>query len=77
MIRYAHLHEAVAAAVRRKFPQLTVTSDYPGGEVDGYVFDLKGGTKSERDAAIEQLIWFHAGGRPLDTACGRRSMRQG
>ena len=29
MRRYAYVHEAVAAAVRRKYPQLTVTSDYP------------------------------------------------
>ena len=53
MRRYAYVHEAVAAAVRRKFPQLTVTSDYPGGDVNGYVLDIKGGTKAERDAAME------------------------
>jgi len=52
MRRYAYVHEAVAAAVRRKFPQLTVTSDYPGGESDSYVLDVKGGTKAERDAAM-------------------------
>jgi hypothetical protein len=38
MMGYAYLHEAVAAAVRRKFPQLTVTSDMPAGEVDGWPF---------------------------------------
>ena len=47
-MKHAYLHEAVAAAVRRKFPQLTVTSAYPPGEVDGWVLDIKGGTKAER-----------------------------
>jgi len=41
MMRYAYLHEAVAAAVRRKFPQLTVTSDMPAGEVDGWPFSRR------------------------------------
>jgi hypothetical protein len=44
--------EAVAATVRRKYLQLTVTSDYPPGEPDGYELDIKGGTKAERDAAM-------------------------
>jgi len=52
--RHAYVHEAVAAAVRRKFPQLTVTSDYPGGEIDGYTLDIKGGTKAE---PAEALTW--------------------
>jgi hypothetical protein len=52
MVKFSYLHEAVAAAVRRKFPQLQVTSDQPAGDVDGWKLDIKGGTKAERDAAM-------------------------
>ena len=60
-MKYAYLHEPVAATVRRKFPQLTVTSDYPGGQVDGYVLDVKGGTKAGRDAAMTWAKKFAEG----------------
>ena len=50
-MKYAYVHE-VTAAVRRKFPQLTVTSDYPPGEPNSYTLDIKGGMKAGRDAAM-------------------------
>ena len=51
-MKHAYAHEAVAAAVRRKYPQLTVTSDYSPGEPNSYVLDIKGATKGDRDAAM-------------------------
>ena len=50
--RYAYVHEAVAAAVRRRFLMLTVESTYPEGDINGFELDLKGGTKEQRDKAM-------------------------
>ena len=60
-VRYVWLHEAVAAAVRRKYPQLQVESDHKPGEVNGWTLDLKGGTKAERDEATEFARRFAEG----------------
>jgi len=60
--RHAYVHEAVADAVYRRFPQLTVTSDYPTSEPDGYQLELNGGTKAERDQALAFAKQFHATG---------------
>jgi len=51
-MKYAYVHVAIAAAVRRKFPQLQVTSDLAAGDIDGWKLDIKGGTKAERDSAM-------------------------
>ena len=59
-MKYAYVHE-VTAAVRRKFPQLTVTSDYPPGEPNSYTLDIKGGMKAGRDAAMEFAKRFAEG----------------
>jgi len=52
MVTFSYLHEAVAAAVRRKYPKLTITSEYPAGDPYAWDLDIKGGTKAERDAAM-------------------------
>ena len=49
---YTYVHEAVAAAVRRKYPALGVESAYSPGDVDSWKLDIKGGTKAERDEAM-------------------------
>lgn len=59
--RYDYVHEAIAAAVRRRFPALTVTSDYPPTDINGWVLDITGGTKAERDAAMEWARKFAEG----------------
>ena len=51
--RYTYVHEAVAAAVRRKYPALSVESTYSPGDVDSWKLDIKGGTKAERDEAVD------------------------
>ena len=60
-MKYANMHEAVAAAVRRRYPKLTITSDSPAGEVDGWQLDITGGTKAERDKAMEFAKRFAEG----------------
>ena len=50
---YTYVHEAVAAAVRRKYPALSVESTYSPGDVDSWKLDIKGGTKAERDEAMD------------------------
>ena len=59
---YAYVHEAVAAAVRRSFPKLKVTSSRPiAGGADEWKLDLEGGTKAERDAAVAYAREFAEG----------------
>jgi len=61
MVKFSYLHEAVAAAVRRKYPKLTVTSEYPAGDPYAWDLDIKGGTKAERDEAMEFAKKFAEG----------------
>jgi hypothetical protein len=44
-------HEVIAAAVRRRYPGLTVTNSEKPGEAFGWLLDIRGGTKEQRDAA--------------------------
>jgi hypothetical protein len=61
-MKYAYVHEAVAAAVRRKYPKLKATSSRPiAGGVDEWTIDLEGGTKAERDAAMSYARKFAEG----------------
>lgn len=61
-MKHTYLHEAVAAAVRRKYPKLQVTSDLPiKGGPDKWRLDIKGGTKAERDAAMDFARRFAEG----------------
>ena len=53
---------AIAAAVRRKYPQLQVSSSRPiAGGPDEWKLDIKGRTKAERDAAMAYAKKFAEG----------------
>jgi hypothetical protein len=62
VMKYNYLHEAVAAAVRRKHPKLKVTGSRPiAGGVNEWKIELEGGTKAERDAAMAYARKFAEG----------------
>jgi hypothetical protein len=54
------VHDAVADAVRRKYPTLTVTEARL--TVDPWKIKIEGGTKAERDAAMAYVKQFAEGG---------------
>lgn len=45
----------------RKYPKREVTSDSPPANIDGCTLDVKGGTKAERDAAMDFAKRFAEG----------------
>jgi hypothetical protein len=53
------VHDAVADAVRRKFPTLTVTEARIA--IDPWKLKVEGGTRAERDAAMAYAKLFAEG----------------
>jgi hypothetical protein len=65
--RYQGLpHEAIAGAVRRRYPLLTITMSEPG-DLFGWQLDIQGGTVEQRDAAHAFAKRFAEGMRGPDT----------